>query len=72
MAHFRLFIGHPRAQDDIANLLRISLSYLQQEMGGEQLVLQVKHADFTYVEASWIAGLWRFLSSVDGTITMAD
>ena len=71
--HVEMFLGHMRADDIGADLLRISQSYTQLEAGTSKHVMQYPwEAAEQYVTTTWITSLWDFLTKIDATIEVED
>lgn len=73
LGQLKLFLGHLRARDKTSELLRISLGYLQQEIGLPTLAFNLRYPNFKgWIEPTWLTSLWEFLNFVGLTVSVAD
>ena len=73
IGQLKLFLGPLWAQDKTSNLIHISLSHLQLEIGLLILALNLNFSKFKgWIEPTWITSIWRFLNFANYTITLAN
>ena len=69
----KMFLGHMRKQDTSGKLLTIALGTVQQEVGISDPILTKSFSAYSFlVSHSWIKKLWRFLSTIEGSIKISD
>ena len=65
----RLLLGHIRNNEKTLTILRKALGCSQQDFGIGSFILNKKYSTYeTLINNSWLAHLWKFLDTVDGTI----
>jgi len=67
----KMILGHLRKEDKTGSIVSIALGLVQQEVGISSPILEASFSKYSIlVSHCWIKEVWRFLSTIEGTIVI--